>query len=584
MAITLLIFFLLGTLNFYFQKKKSLSLAFIFTTFLVAIATVVITEISSFFNAYNFNSSTIFWSLLAGISIYINFKEKQLNNKPYLNWIKENKKVSIFFGGASILLLIQGIIYPPNNWDSMTYHMARIAHWVMNESIEPYPTHIYRQIYQPPLAEWIIAQVCILNKADYFANAVQLFFLLATLGVLNQIMLHFNTSKKTRIWASIIAFTTPSVFMQATSTQNDIVVAFFLLSGILFFIKYIRESTIKNAILISLAIGCAILTKGTAFVYLIPIMLFCGAYLIYLLLKKQKPILKVSTQMIIVAIVTMTIGFNHYYRNYKLSGDIFGASDDHYFNKNITLKSTGVGILKNIGNHFSTPLTSSITNQVVEKAHLMTQIPINDENYSYKGIHFKLNEWNHNEDEVSNVFQVLLFLGVCLFILFNWKNRNRTLLLSTIFSLVTFLFFTFILKWQPWHIRLQVPLFILFAIPVSIVLEKIKLTKLTYSILAISIVYCFILAFLNPNRPLIKNTKQAKLSTRYERYFIAMPPYLKEYKIWRYKLKNKINQHWDVHGDTWEYPIYYDCFSIDRTAFKAINIQNQTKILINTFK
>jgi hypothetical protein len=579
MAITVLIFFLLGTLNFYFQKKKSLSLAFIHTTFLVAIATIVITEISSFFNAYNFNSSAFFWSLLAGISIYINFKEKQLDIKPYLNWLKENKKVSIFFGGATILILIQGIIYPPNNWDSMTYHMARIAHWVMNESIEPYPTHIYRQIYQPPLAEWIIAQVCILNKADYFANAVQLFFLLATLGVLNQIMLQFNTSKKTRIWANIIAFTTPSVFMQATSTQNDIVVAFFLLSSILFFIRYFNESTVKNALFIGLAIGCAILTKGTAFVYLIPIMLFCEAYLIYLIFKKEKSILNVSIQMIIVAIVTMTIGFNHYYRNYKLSGDIFGASDDHYFNKNITLKSTGVGILKNIGNHFSTPLTSSITNQVVEKAHLITQIQINDENYSYKGIHFKLNEWNHNEDEVSNLFHVVLILGVCLFILFNWKNRKRFLLLSTFFCLFTFGLFSIILKWQPWHMRLQVPLFILFAIPISIVLEKIKLAKITSSILAISIIYCFVLAFLNPNRPLIKNTKQAKLSTRFEKYFVAIPPYLKEYKIWRYKLKSKTQQNWDVHGDTWEYPIYYDCFSVKRTAFKAINIQNQTKKL-----
>lgn len=581
MAISLLIIFLLGTLNFYFQKKKSLSLATIYTIFILAIATVVITEVSSFFNAYNFNSSVLFWSLLAGISIYINFKEKQLNIKPYLNWFKENKKVSIFFGGVSILLLIQGIIYPPNNWDSMTYHMARIAHWVMNESIAPYPTHIYRQIYQPPLSEWIIAQVCILNKGDYFANAIQLFFLLATLGVLNQIMLQFNTSKKTRIWAGMIAFTTPSVFMQTTSTQNDIVVAFFLLGCILFFIRYFKEATLKNALFIGVSMGLAILTKGTAFVFLIPIILFSGIYLTYLLLKKHLPFLRVGTQMSYVALLAVAVGFNHYHRNYKLSGDIFGASDDHYFNKNITLKSTGVGILKNIGNHFSTPLTSSITNQVVEKAHLITQIQINDENYSYKGTRFKLNEWNHNEDEVSNVLQVVLILGVCLFVLLNWKNCNKFLLLSTFFCLFTFGLFSLILKWQPWHIRLQVPLFILFAIPISIVLDKIKSTKITNSIILISIIYCLILAFLNPNRPLIKNAKQAKLNTRFERYFVAMPPYLKEYKIWRSKLKSKTQQNWDVHGDTWEYPIYYDCFSKERNGFKSINIQNQTNSVLN---
>jgi ABC-type uncharacterized transport system permease subunit len=45
--------------------------------------------------------------------------------------------------GVIVLIFLSGCCYPPNNWDSMTYHMARIAHWVMNESIEPYPTHIY---------------------------------------------------------------------------------------------------------------------------------------------------------------------------------------------------------------------------------------------------------------------------------------------------------------------------------------------------------------------------------------------------------------------------------------------------------
>ena len=579
MAILLLFIFLIGVINFTFQKKKSLSLAFIYSTFLLAISTIVITETSSFFKAYNYTSSVIFWTILAVTITYLNLKKQYLKITPYLTWYKENKKVSLFFGGFTILLLIQGIIYPPNNWDSMTHHMARIAHWVMNESIEPYPTHIDRQIYQPPLAEWIIAQVCILNKADYFSNAIQLFFLLATLGALNQIMLQLNLNKRTRIMASIIAFTTPSVFMQATSTQNDIMVSFFLLSSILFFIQFIKESTINNALLIGLAIGLAILTKGTAFVYLIPIIFFSGAYLIYLVFKKKKSVFSISIKMLIVSIVTMTIGFNHYHRNFKLSRDIFGASDDHYFNKNISIQSTSLGLLKNIGNHFSTPFTSSITNQTIEKVHLITQIPIDDENYSYNGIHFKLNNWNHNEDEVSNIIQILLIMGLVFFIAFNWKNRNNTLILSTLICLFTFGLFVFILKWQPWHIRLQVPLFILFAIPISIFLENIKSTKIVASIIVISVFYCFILALVNPNRPLLKNAKQAKLNTRFEKYFIAMPPFLNEYKIWRYKLKIKTKQNWEVHGDTWEYPIYFDCFKVERKAFKAINIKNQTSAL-----
>ena len=71
--------------------------------------------------------------------------------------------------------------------------------------------------------------------------------------------------------------------------------------------------------------------------------------------------------------------------------------------------------------------------------------------------------------------------------------------------------------------RLQVPLFLLFAIPISVVLEKIKLAKITSSILILSILYCFTLALTNPNRPLIKNTKQVKLTTRFDKYFVTIP-------------------------------------------------------------
>ncbi len=166
-----------------------------------------------------------------------------------------------------------------------------------------------------------------------------------------------------------------------------------------------------------------------------------------------------------------------------------------------------------------------------------------------------------------------------------FRGKNKQLLsISSVFCLISFILFSFLLKWQPWHIRLQVPLFLMFAIPIAIFLDKIKSTKIVISVVIISTIYCLILSLVNPNRPLLKNTKQTKLSTRFEKYFVSMPPYSKEYKIWRYKLKSKTQQNWDVHADTWEYPIYYDCFSVDRTAFKAINIQNQTKKLIPPFK
>ncbi len=576
MALLCLIITLINIFWFYYKRNRSISKSSMYTLIVFSILVVLITEISSYFKVYNYTSSFFYWGISALASSFVYFRSNLLPLKNLKKTIKSNKIIVLVSVLFFLLLFIQGILYPPNNWDSMTYHMARIAHWVMNESVYPYPTHIYRQIYQPPLSEWIIAQVCILNKADYFANAIQLIFLIASLGVINQIMLLWNQSKRRRMIAICIAFTTPSVFMQATSTQNDIVVSFFLLSTIFFLIDYFKRFNISSAIYIGLAIGFAIVTKGTALVYIIPIIGFCLFFLWKAFLKKQLNFGEFLPHFFLIATLSIAIAFPHFYRNYELSGDIFGASDDHYFNKNITLKSTGLNLLKNIANHASTPITSDLTNQIVEKTHLTLKIPINDENYSYKGIHFKLNTWHHNEDEVSNFLQILLFAGVLLFVILNWKRIEPLIKFSALFCLLAFCLFSFLLKWQPWHIRLQVPLFMMASITISLYLDNFSMKKLVSPILGFAVFYCLLLAVLNPNRPIIKNTKQAKLVTRFDNYFIAMPSYEKEYKIWRYKLKSKTPVKWDVHGDTWEYPIYYDCFEKKINQFTQINIKNKS--------
>lgn len=580
MSILLILFFLVLTLNHTLSKRKSFSLAIVMSSLSFALATILITELSSIFKSYNFTSSFSYWGVIDIGLIYLTLKNRELIHiNKYKALFFQNKWMILFLGTFSLVLFIQGILYPPNNWDSMTYHMARIAHWVMNESVYPYSTHIYRQIYQPPLAEWMIGQICILNRADYFANALQLMYLIGSLACVNLIMQEFGLSKKTRSIAFILVFTTPSIFMQATSTQNDIVIGFFLLGTIYALIRFFKTFRISNGILTGVFIGCALLTKGTAFVYLIPISMIAFMVLFRYIIKTTISLSKLVPSVSLLLLLTLLIPSPHYCRNYILSGDIFGASDDHYFNQNSNIKSVALGLLKNMGNHLSTPFTSDITNQVVEKAHLMTDIQIDDKKYSYNGIHFKLGTWNHNEDEVSNFLQLILFLITFLFLILKWKNTTNTFRFTTLFCITTFFIFSFILKWQPWHLRLQVPLFMMMAIPCSMMLEQFTLKKIISLYLVLVSIYCILLMMLNPNRPFLKTDKQAKLVTRFERFFVAMPTYLVEYKKLRYKIVKHIPNEWNVHGDTWEYPLYFDCFDKRLNAFKPILIKNPSQKL-----
>jgi hypothetical protein len=55
----------------------------------------------------------------------------------------------LMLGASVVLILLLGAmaaIFPATNWDSLTYHLPRVMHWLQQQSVEHYPTHNTRQI------------------------------------------------------------------------------------------------------------------------------------------------------------------------------------------------------------------------------------------------------------------------------------------------------------------------------------------------------------------------------------------------------------------------------------------------------
>jgi hypothetical protein len=65
------------------------------------------------------------------------------------------------------------VVAPPNTWDGMSYHMARVAHWIQDQSVRHFSTSYLPQLYQMPWAEFAITHLQILSGSDIFANCVQ---------------------------------------------------------------------------------------------------------------------------------------------------------------------------------------------------------------------------------------------------------------------------------------------------------------------------------------------------------------------------------------------------------------------------
>ena len=35
----------------------------------------------------------------------------------------------------ALIIFVTGCLYPPNTWDSLTYHLPRIEHWIQNKNL-----------------------------------------------------------------------------------------------------------------------------------------------------------------------------------------------------------------------------------------------------------------------------------------------------------------------------------------------------------------------------------------------------------------------------------------------------------------
>ena len=189
-------------------------------------------------------------------------------------WKKENS-IWLVLAPILALILISGLSYAPNNHDSMTYHLARIVHWLQNRNVAYYQTYCYRQDVSTPAAEYLLMVWQGTLKTDALDFALQFFLYLFSLLLLNKILLKMECAPLARKVAVLIAAATPMAVLQASSTQNDIAAAYCALC-ILYFALLIGENRMKwnNLIGLAIAISIGYLVKPTAVLAVIPFLLF----------------------------------------------------------------------------------------------------------------------------------------------------------------------------------------------------------------------------------------------------------------------------------------------------------------------
>lgn len=507
------------------------------TVLAFALTLAFVTEALSIFKLISALSVAICWSVItmAGI-IYLAGKREQL--LQFTGGLKAQLRQTyrqftlferLLVGAIGVLFLlefVQGLIYPPNNFDSLTYHLSRIVSWISHHSVAPYPTYIPRQLYQPPLAEYFILNLNLLSHSDYFSATVQFSFQLFCLVAIVAIARQLGLNRFQQVMAFVLSATIPEVVLQSTSTQNDLVVSFFVLSAFYFCIRSIKGQHTSSYLFLGLSTGLGIFTKGTAYIFIAPILILFGiAVLKETFSTKQYK--KLGFAVAMVALLPLLINVSQYHRNYSYSGNMLGV-DQHEsslygvtrMNPKLFICNTAKNIDLNMG-FLCVPRITYGAGKVVHKIFNSTGVNINEPTITYpftqlSGIpgdqtYFSGLMVATEEDYGSNFISlILIWISLCI-IAWGYIEKRigstvTTLLVVTV--IVEGILFCGYLKWQPWGTRLQTPMFLLSTplICCATVLSK-WFTKVVKVLVPLLVAYAFILVIFNFIRPLISVPK-----------------------------------------------------------------------------
>lgn len=563
-----------------FWRNSFLSASLVWGLLLVAI-----TEFLSLFGQISFSAVLGLWiaSVVVGVICFIR-----------VGGSMPESSIRSLVGGLSRfeLSLLAGVVIiagtvgmiawisPPNNWDSLTYHMSRVAHWIQNGSVANYPTNALRQLHQNPGAEFTILNFQILSGGDRLANLVQWFSMIGSVVGVSVLAKQLGAGVRGQIFAAVVVATIPMGILQASSTQNDYVVAFWLVCFAYYAMLLKAEGKLLYALATGASLGLAILTKATAYVYAFPFVVWIGLSLI----KSRHT--KGLSLVIVIIVTSLALNLGHYARNYELYGSPIGPGQEggsyRYSNDTFTISSAASNVIRNVGLHMGTPFNevNGALERGIYELHSVIGIDPKDKRTTWPGTEFHVARLSSHEDLAGNPLHLVLIAG-CLPFLFMKRRNQRDARYYAVCLATGFLLFSVYLKWQPWHSRLQLPLFVLWSPVVGLLLSEIRYRMAANVVIVLLLLAAVPWVVHNSSRPLI-GPRSILATDRDEQYFANRRRLYEPYKRSIQFLSN--SQCSDIGlmmgGDDWEYPFWVLLGEHDKTKVRLehVNVPNISRV------
>ena len=237
-----------------YGKSKSLIRAAANTWITITAFVWISTELLSVFRGYTSTNMLLCWGFLLMTLAFLIYKQNVKNTLVNVSVLGKHIKalwsqykiqcamLIVFW----LIIMIGSGLRSLSNVDSHAYHLSRIMHWIVNESVWPYGPGNALQIRYPALAEFLVAQIYLMGLPDRLASLVQACAFLLSGVLVYGISRKMNVSGKTAFAGVFIFYCSPIALSQAFTTQTDNVAAVFLMIYVYFILDFIQSEKLSG--------------------------------------------------------------------------------------------------------------------------------------------------------------------------------------------------------------------------------------------------------------------------------------------------------------------------------------------------
>ncbi|MCU0791331.1 MAG: glycosyltransferase family 39 protein [Opitutaceae bacterium] len=411
------------------------------------------------------------WALLAAAAWGWAWREGASRDQcRWARWEKWEWAVAVCCAVPVGLAAVAAVVASPATVDVLNYHQPRQWMWLQQASLEHFPTINDRMLMMPPLAEVIGLQFLALTGDDRWANLPQWAAYLGCAGLGFAAVRKLGGGRAAGWATAWLILTLPMAYHEASNAKNDLLGAFWTLVVLHEVLRARRGAADWRAgWWAGAAVGLALLNKSTAFLFLPP--LLAAGVVAWWLGSGRRAALRTAA-VAAGAVVLLTAPF--FLRNVAWYGSPLGV---HRAEEGGELANTVRAPWVPVSNALRlatlhaagpSPAWNAWLETRVRELHAWADWDVDDRRTTLWVTNYRVAYSPGEETEAGAGVHLVLIVAAVGAALATGRKREAWWLAGAL--VWGALVFCWVLKWQPWAARLQLPGFVLGCVCVGAVL------------------------------------------------------------------------------------------------------------------